>query len=142
MNRKRRTEIFVHCSDERVHEWADMCREVADFQLLEEPQHALTMMQMRESAQHSLFYLGEIFVSEARVMSDGVIGIGLIQGDALEKAHDMAVLDAAYNRKLTITLNLDTYIEAEEQEMLKIRQANVAKVLKTRVQFETMDVGE
>lgn len=100
MIRKERTRILVHCSKEFLRQWAQYFEQQEPFHVIEEPKNALTMLRMRESAQHSLFYLGEVLVSETRVECRTVIGIGLIQGNELEKSYDLAVIDAACNAAL------------------------------------------
>ena len=100
MKRKERTRILVHCSNEFLTQWAQYFEQQTQFHVIEEPKNALTMLRMRESAQHSLFYLGEVLVSETRVKCRDTIGIGLIQGNELEKSYALAVIDAACNAAL------------------------------------------
>ena len=79
MIRKERTRILVHCEKEFLRQWAEYFKQQNEFHVIEEPKNALTMIRMRESAQNTLFYLGEVLVSETRVECQGVIGIGIIQ---------------------------------------------------------------
>lgn len=140
MIRKERTRILVHCEKAFLKQWAEYFKQENEFHVIEEPKNALTMIRMRESAQNSLFYLGEVLVSETRVECKGIIGIGIIQGNELEKSYDLAILDAAFNAKLK-------GIEKLEKELLKQKKIQeeqhkkyVNQILKTRVNFETMDV--
>ena len=96
MKRKERTRILVHCSNEFLTQWAQYFEQQTQFHVIEEPKNALTMLRMRESAQHSLFYLGEVLVSETRVKCRDTIGIGLIQGNELEKSYALAVMFKEY----------------------------------------------
>lgn len=53
---------------------------------------------MREPVQNSLFYLGEVIISEASVSIDGTVGRAAAMGDDFEKTLNMAVIDAACNK--------------------------------------------
>ena len=136
MIRLERTRILVHCSKQFLRQWAEYFEQQEAFHLLEEPKNALTMIRMRESAQHSLFYL----VSETRVECKNVIGIGVIQGNELEKSYDLAVIDAACNAALCGIEALEAALVQEKQRQDAEHARHVAGILKTRVNFETMDV--
>ncbi len=140
MIRKERTRILVHCSTAFLRQWAQYFEQKAQFQVIEEPKNALTMLRMRESAQHSLFYLGEVLVSETRVQCRDAIGIGLIQGNELEKSYALAVIDAACNAALDGVDQLEKALVQKKQEQDAAYARHVAGILKTRVNFETMDV--
>lgn len=140
MIRKERTRILVHCSKEFLRQWAQYFEQQEQFHVIEEPKNALTMLRMRESAQHSLFYLGEVLVSETRVECRTVIGIGLIQGNELEKSYDLAVIDAACNAALPGVEELEKALAQEKQRQDAAYARHVSGILKTRVKFETMDV--
>lgn len=140
MIRKERTRILVHCSAAFLRQWAQYFEQQVQFHVIEEPKNALTMIRMRESAQHSLFYLGEVLVSETRVQCRDVIGIGLIQGNELEKSYDLAVIDAACNAALPGVEQLEKALAQEKKQQDTAHARHVAGILKTRVNFETMDV--
>ena len=38
------------------------------------------MVKVRESAQRTLFYLGEVLITECKVMINGFLGIGMVKG--------------------------------------------------------------
>ena len=140
MIRLERTRILVHCSKQFLRQWAEYFEQQEAFRLLEEPKNALTMIRMRESAQHSVFYLGEVLVSETRVECKNVIGIGVIHGNELEKSYDLAVIDAACNAALCGIEALEAALIQEKQRQDAEHARHVAGILKTRVNFETMDV--
>lgn len=140
MKRKQRTKICVHCDEKLLHKWAQLCEEQAEFNTIEEPSNALTMIKMRESAQNTLFYLGELLVSETRVECNTHIGIGLVQGDNFMKSYDMAVIDAAFNANIHGIDKIEKELLVEEKRQQKEIQKEIQKILKTRVKFETMDV--
>lgn len=140
MKRRERTEILVHCPITFLKKWATYFEEQQKIQCIKEASNALVMIKMRESAQHSLFYLGEMLVSEAKVMYNDNIGIGIIQGTAFEEAYYLAVLDVVCQGGF---MGVDTFYEAlyiEKEKQQQQKQMHIQKILKTRVNFETMDI--
>lgn len=140
MKRKKRTSILIHCEEAQLKYWAENFKKGVSYHIIQPPQRALTMIKIRESAQNTLFYLCEMLVSETRVSCNGIIGIGLIQGDEPEKSKYLAIIDAACN-------SLHPYVSTFEQELeevdiclQEIKKQEIASILKTRVQFETMDL--
>lgn len=140
MKRKERTQILVHCHKTFLRKWAKRMQEEAEMKLLEEPAMGLTMITMRESAKQTLFYPGEVLISQAKVECNGVIGIGIIQGNQLQKAYDMAVIDAAYGAGLKTVSALETALIKEAKHQQEIKMKKIAKILETKVNFETMDI--
>lgn len=140
MKRKERTKLLVHARKTFLHKWAKRFEEEAEMKLLEEPALGLTMVKMRESAQQSLFYLGEVLISEARVECKGVIGIGIIQGNELQKAYDLAVIDAAVSANLKLVKEFEKDLKKEEDRQRELLHKEIQKILQTHVSFETMDV--
>ena len=126
MKRKERTRILVHSSNEFLTQWAQYFEQQTQFHVIEEPKNALTMLRMRESAQHSLFYLGEVLVSETRVKCRDTIGIGLIQGNELEKSYALAVIDAACNAPLDGVDQLEKALTQEKQKQDAAHARHVA----------------
>lgn len=104
--------------------------------VIKEPCKTLTMIKMREPVKQSLFYLGEVIVSEAVVELDGAKGIAVTMGDDMEKTLNMAILDAAINKG--VFAGMDT-LAALEREQLEFVRKEHAMHLKTMVNFESMD---
>ena len=97
------------------------------------------MLKLRETARKSLFYLGELLVTESKVQIAGSIGIGILAGDNPEAARDLAVIDAAYNAALAETTAWESLL-LEEDERIAEREEEAARlVARTRVAFESMD---
>lgn len=138
MKRRRRTELLIHGSREIAARLSAEIRERYDVQTVEEPAHGLVMVKMRETSRKSLFYLGEVFATEAKVRIGHTLGIGIVKGDEPELTHALAVIDAAYNAGLPETERWTEELEAEERSMQQRRSAISAGVLNTKVNFETM----
>ena len=110
-----------------------------DIQMLSEPQHALTMIKMRETAKNSLFYLGEVLVTETKVQINNALGIGIVVGTDEELSYELAVIDAAYQANLMETAHWESLFEEEEKRILENKEIKERAILKTKVNFEMMD---
>lgn len=108
--------------------------------MIEQPGPGLVMLKMRENAQRSLFYLGEVMVVEAKVEINGVLGLGIVTGTNEELAYQLAVIDAAYNARLPETARWPEQLQAERQSIKEKRNDDNHRILKTKVSFETMNV--
>ena len=73
MKRKRRTRILIKSEADLAAEICAEVREVSVVQVLQEPQEGLVMIKMREQAKNSLFFLGELLVTEAKARVNGVL---------------------------------------------------------------------
>lgn len=143
MQRNRRTRILVEDQTDLALQLAQEADGLFPV-VVREPAHpGLMMTRVRESAQNTLFYLGEILVTRARVSINEQSGLGLLQGEEREKALALAVIDAAYpllpdEKKASWDALLQT---AEEQIQLQqtIRHKQAAG---TKVSFDTMEVEQ
>ncbi len=139
MNRRTRTHTLVHAEKEFLQRLEEKIVRSHSVLMLEEPHHALVMMKMRETARHHLFYLGEVLVSECRVRLNGSLGLGIIRGDRMEEARMLAVIDACFNADSPLISELENSIYEEMQRQKEQRLRESAKVLVSRVHFETME---
>ncbi|WP_044895466.1 phosphonate C-P lyase system protein PhnG [Bacillus alveayuensis] len=140
MKRKRRTEILIN-GDRNVA--VTLAREILGkyvVKTIEEPNDGLVMVKVRETAKNSLFYLGEVYVTECKVEINGHIGIGILKGYDPDLTYYLAVIDAAYHAQLQETDKWKEALLAEEARINERRKKSFRKVLKTKVNFETMDV--
>lgn len=141
MTRRERTEILITGSPKVAAALAAHITERYDVKVIEEPDAGLVMVKMREGAQRSLFYLGEVTVTEAKVQISQALGLGIVQGDNRELAYQLAVIDAAYNAGLPETAQWAVLLERERQRIADKANHHTAAVLKTKVSFESMDVS-
>ena len=137
--RKKRTEIMAKCEAKELKELSRLVEERHNVKVLEKPNSGLVMVKMRESAQKHLFYLGEVLVTECKVTIGDVIGLGIIQGVHLKKAYFMAVVDAAYSADVTEVKKLDKMLYALDEKVKERTAKETARILKTKVDFETLD---
>ncbi len=139
MNRRRRTEILIKGSAEIAKKMFIEISEKYEVKIIEEPNNGLVMTKMREEAQKSLFYLGEVLVTEAKVQINGKLGIGIVRGNETELSYWLAVIDAAYNADLEETKSWQKLLEDEEKRINEEMRKYNSRVLKTKVNFATMD---
>ncbi|WP_440961565.1 phosphonate C-P lyase system protein PhnG [Paenibacillus nitricinens] len=139
MNRRQRTETLINSSSNLAAVLADEIKGRYEIDLIEEPNHGLVMVKVRETAKKSLFYLGEVLVTECKVQIAGKMGVGLIKGDEPEKSYDLAVIEAAYAAELVETAAWSAKLYMEHALLEQAYLAEHAKVMRTKVDFETMD---
>lgn len=140
MNRRKRTEILVKASAEVAENFAEEILKKYNVIVVEESNDGVVMVKLREKAKSSLFYLGEVLITECKVMINGSLGIGIIKGNEPERAYHLAVIDAAYNANLPETEAWENGLKHTEEVIVQANKVFTNKVLKTKVNFETMDV--
>ncbi|KKB38050.1 phosphonate C-P lyase system protein PhnG [Bacillus thermotolerans] len=141
MKRKRRTEILINGSEKLAAKLADEIISRYEVIQVEEPNDGLVMVKVRESAKRSLFYIGEVLVTECKVRIHDSAGIGIVAGHKEELAFHLAVIDAAYQARLKETKDWDKQLLEEEKAIKSERVKQMAHVMKTKVDFETMDIS-
>lgn len=140
MKRRRRTGILIQGNPNLARKFAEEIKNKYSFREISAPSYGLTMMKMRETAKNSLFYIGEVLVTEAKVEINQEIGIGLVIGMKDELATQLAMIDAAYKAKLPETENWKNELLEEERAIKQAKINKQAEVLQTKVDFETMEV--
>lgn len=141
MKRRRRTEILINGSQKLAETLAQTITEHYDVKVIQEPENGLVMMKVRETSKKSLFYPGEVLVTECKVQINDTIGIGIVTGEHPELSRHLAIIDAAYEANLPETKGWGQLLEQEEQNIMKTKAAENKSILKTKVNFETMDVS-
>lgn len=140
--RERRTRILVEGNPDLRHSLAEHVRRDYPVVELGPPDPGLIMTKMRETAKNSLFYIGEVLATEAKARVEGYTGLGLILGNQPEAARDLAIIDAAYNAKLSLCLEWVSLLEAEEERLALEHQKHHERLLETRVEFQRMQTEE
>ncbi|KPU42593.1 phosphonate metabolism protein PhnG [Oxobacter pfennigii] len=140
MNRRMRTEILIRGSRSLARDMAKQIFDKYQVKTIEEPNYGLAMIKMREAAQNTLFYLGEVLVTEAKVHIENQLGIGIVSGNDTELSHWLAIVDAAYNASLKETLEWEEKLNEEHKNILEEEKRYKSKILMTKVNFDTMDV--
>lgn len=136
MEKRRVSKILARASKEQVRKLADEIKAEYSPVIIKAPEKSLTMIRMREPVQESLFYLGEVIVSEAIVDLDGAKGVAVLMGDDFDKVLDMAVIDAACNKG--VFQRYDILEQLEKEQAVRLEKEN-AMFMKTMVSFNSMD---
>lgn len=109
-----------------------------DIQVIEEPVEGLLMIKMRETAQRSLFYLGEVLITQCKVLLGEEIGLGILQGNRPEAARYMAIVDAGYRARVPEMTAVFMQLADEKLMQEQVREAEKGRIASTMVDFETV----
>ena len=141
MKRKRqRTEILIQGDSQLAQQFAESIMDTYECREILAPQYGLTMIKMRETAKNSLFYIGEVLITEAKVEINNRIGIGIVVGMKDELAKHLAIIDAAYKADLPETTTWEAQLIKAEKQITKELAKKQAELFETKVSFETMEV--
>lgn len=142
ISRKHRTEILIREGGKLAAELANELRSQHDIRVLQKPSEGLVMIKLREDARNSVFYLGEVLVTEAKVQVESATGLGVVRGTNAELALDLAVLDAAWNAQLPICAGWDGRLQDVEKELTREAAIENGRRMATRVNFVSMQEEE
>lgn len=100
------------------------------------------MVQVRETAQGGLFYLGEALMTSCRVRVGSSVGLGLVLGGDRCRAYELAVVDAAFAGEAGAP-RAERWDGRLRQELAHIEEREAAearRVATRKVDFSTMKV--
>jgi alpha-D-ribose 1-methylphosphonate 5-triphosphate synthase subunit PhnG len=105
----------------------------------------LVMLPAQDNAHGTKFFLGEVLVSEARVLVDGVEGYGACLGRDLEQSLAVGILDTflrvhddeASPAESALEERIHSFIAAQANAQLEQDAALMQRVESTRVEMET-----
>lgn len=140
MKRRKRTEILIQGNGHLAEELAAGIAQKYECREVTAPEQGMIMVRMRESAKNSLFYMGEVLITEAKVEVSGKIGTGLLVGMDEQRARNLAIIDAAYKAQLPETAEWELLLLEEEQQIYEAKAQQQAELFETKVSFETMEV--
>lgn len=126
----------------------EIVREVEDelgaeaLEVLDEPREELVMVQARETAQGSLFFLGEALMTSCRVRVGDAVGLGLVLGSDRCRAYELAVVDAVFSGAAgdAWASRWDASLRAELARVEARDQREARRTAATKVDFSTMKV--
>lgn len=136
MEKRRLFKIMSKANRSEIINLAEKIKKVHDVVVVKEPEKALTMIKMREPVKESLFYLGEVIVTEATVSIEGTNGTAVAMGDDYEKTLSMAMIDAACNGNF---FEDEAVLLKLEEEQISMEEKENAMFMKTMVNFNSMD---
>ena len=111
-------------------------------EVLDEPREELVMVQARETAQGSLFFLGEALMTSCRVRVGDAVGLGLVLGSDRCRAYELAVVDAVFSGAAgdAWASRWDASLRAELARVEARDQREARRTAATKVDFSTMKV--
>lgn len=138
MKRAERTKLLIEVGSGLALQLAATICEQYQVEEISPPKEGLVMIKMRETAQKSLFYLGEVLVTETKVKIGNYYGIGLVRESAPELSKALAVIDAAYAAQLPETYAWAPHFELLAQQLAINEQHIKRSIERTKVNFDTM----
>lgn len=140
MKRAERTKLLIEIGREQALKMADQISNAYEIVEVQPPREGLVMVKLRESAQQSLFYIGEVLVTETKVKIQNIFGIGLIREIEPELSRALAIIDAAYKGDFPETKQWISVLEQLKIELAQEQQNIKRSIERTKVQFNTMSL--
>lgn len=140
MKRAERTKLLIEVGREQALEMAGQITKAYEIVEVQPPREGLVMVKLRESAQQSLFYIGEVLVTETKVKIQNIFGLGLIREMEPELSRALAIIDAAYNGNFQETKQWVPVLEQLKLQLAQEQQNIKRSIERTKVQFNTMSV--
>lgn len=139
MDRKRRTRLFIEFASKEVIEMAKEIEESYPVEVIQEPKEGLAMIKVRETAQNSLFYLGEVLVTETKVRIQDQVGLGVVKGHKEDLSYALALADAAFALDIPLLEKWrPIFIECENKGMEELAKKR-SLIYRTKVDFNMMN---
>ncbi len=140
MKRPLRTKLLIEVGHNEAIEMANEIIKNYEVQEIQPPRQGLTMIKLRESAKNSLFYIGEVLVTETKVKIGNSFGTGIVmeENNTLSKA--LAIIDAAYKEKLPETEKWFYVLKKLELKLQNEMEKVKCSIERTKVHFDTMKV--
>ncbi|OPA76146.1 hypothetical protein BVG16_18205 [Paenibacillus selenitireducens] len=138
------TVVLSELKMEDLMPWGNHIVQLGRVEEVNEPALGLVMMRAQESVQRHVFNVGELLISESTLAVDGVVGFGMVMGNALDKARIIAMIDAVHHN---VELKWNDFREQfriwmvqKEKELQERRQAEFEWIARTKVGVATIPV--
>lgn len=139
MKRALRTKLLIEVGRAEAIQFAEEVVKNYSVVEIQPPKLGLTMIKMRESAQQSLFYIGEVLITETKVKINDSFGIGLVIEEDEPLSRALAIVDAAYKEELPETKKWQKELDNLEDQYKQRMQKLKCSIERTKVHFETMN---
>lgn len=138
MDRKEWSALIARYGRDEAIEFLEAHKNDLDFEVISGPELGLTMVKMREHAQNSLFYLGEVLITETKIRSGQTVGVGLIKGEDEAFSLALSFIDLA-NKLGEFKEEFKTLIESLQATEKESVRARTERILQTKVNFDMMN---
>lgn len=138
MYRKQWTTLFAKYGKEQAIDYYNNFKDQIEYDIISEPSEGLVMVKTREHARNTLFYMGEVLITETKIRHGSTVGVGLVKGSDEKFSQAMAFIDLSFKlEKFTAELNeiLNTLKNIEAKDVAE----RTEKILQTKVSFEMMN---
>lgn len=138
MYRKQWTTLFAKYGKAQAIDYYNNFKDQIDYDIISEPSEGLVMVKTREHARNTLFYMGEVLITETKIRHGSTVGVGLVKGSDEKFSQAMAFIDLSFKlEKFTAELNeiLSTLKNIEAKDVAE----RTEKILQTNVSFEMMN---
>lgn len=140
MKKRRLSYILAHTNIENLKKEVEKLENLYRVSTVKEPEMGLTMVKVKDGVYKEKFYIGELLITECSVHLNGILGMGIVQGDDPERAYLMGVIDAAFNSEKVDKGELLKVIESWEKTIKDIYIEEKSMVEGSKVKFNTMGV--
>ncbi len=138
MKKRRLSYILAHTDIEKLEKEVEELEKLHKVSLIKEPEMGLAMVKIKDGVYNEKFYIGEVLITECSVHVDGVLGIGIAQGDSPKRAYLMGVIDGVFNSKERDKVEITSILEGWEKSIEDKYQEEKAMIEGSKVKFETM----
>lgn len=138
MTKQEISSILAGASREQLQRISGKIQENHRIEIVKQPKKTLVMVQVRESIQKSLFYLGEVLACECMVQVDEKRGFSVLAGDDFDKVLAAAIIDGALNTNCVESGWILGELLALKERQEKKRARLNAQILKSKVNFNVM----
>lgn len=140
MKKRRLSYILAHTNIENLKKEVEKLENLYRVSTVKEPEMGLAMVKVKDGVYKENFYIGELLITECSVHLNGILGMGIVQGDNSERAYLMGVIDAAFNSEKVDKGELLKVIENWEKTIKDIYREEKSMVEGSKVKFNTMGV--
>lgn len=140
MKRAIRTKVLIEVGQREALEMANEIIGNYEVQEIQPPRQGLTMIKLRESAKNSLFYIGEVLVTETKVKIGNSFGTGIVMEENNDLSKALAVIDAAYKGNLPEAEKWLHILKELEQKLHNKLEQVKCSIERTKVNFDTMKI--
>ena len=137
MKKKRWSQLFIKFGRDEAIQFFDQYHSTVPFDIISEPTEGLTMIKVREHAKNSLFYMGELLVTETKIRHRETVGLGVVKGSDEELSMAVGFIDLCFNLGLLID-ELEDILDALEMKEDIYIENRTKEILKTKVDFDMM----
>jgi len=130
------SEVVAEASPEAVREIAEAILARTEVKILKPPAPGMVMVRHADPLEHTLFLLGETYVTECGVEVDGRLGYGASIGSEDERALCAALVDAVVGAGHPAAPVIVPLLEAERERIKERYDRESVAVASTRVSFD------